>query len=286
MISTGLRLPPNVPNMSDFLERFDVRAFTRSAQGRFRDELDLDALAGQPLTPDDLSLVRFLGRVEGASMEHLRDVLMTATHKDARVTAFLVTWAYEKSWIADALDAVLAVHDEPGRAAPEGRPGRKWSERRARRGPLWRSLAAIAQGDAVVAAHMTTGLVDEWVMGVTYEMLADRADSNALSKVIDRIAPVKRRHEEFFATEAHRRLRDTDRAVRLTRTALRRSVWPIGAARRGAEDREQFTRAVFAGAEGQARAASIGARVAGLTGLTEATGSAVARSLRSRSLRS
>ena len=266
--------------MSDSSEGFDVRAFTRSAQGRFRAELDLDAFAGQRLAPDELSLVRFLARVEGASMEHLRDVLMTATHKDARVTAFLVTWAYEKSWISDALDAVLAAHDPSGRAAAEGPPRRKWSERRARRGPLWRALVAIGQGDAVVAAHLTAGLVDEWVLRVAYDVLADCAGNSALTSVIDRITPVKRRHREFFASEAERRLRGGERAVRLTRTALRRAVWPIGAVRRSAEDRERFGHAVFAGADGHERAAAIGARVAGLSGLTEAVGAAVARSLR------
>jgi hypothetical protein len=269
------------PILNDSQKGFDVRAFARSAQGRFRDELDLAGFAGQPLPPDDLALVRFLGRVEGASMEHLRDILMTATHKDARVTAFLVTWAYEKSWIADALDAVVEAHGGPApRAAAEGAPRRTWSERRARRGPLWRVLGSIRQGDAVVAAHMTAGLVDEWVMRVAYRMLADRADNGALSRVIDRIVPVKLRHEEFFATEARRRLRGAGRAVRLTRTALRHAVWPTGAVRRGAEERERFIRAVFAGADGHSRAASIGARVAALTGLTEATGAAVARSLR------
>jgi hypothetical protein len=268
--------------MNDAPDSFDVRAFTRSAQGRFRDELDLDMFAGQPLAPADRTLIRFLARVEGATMDHFRDVLMTATHKDARVTAFLVTWAYERHWLADALEAVLASHGEPAAgAAAEDAPRRRWSERQARRGPLWRALGSIRQGDAVVAAHMTVGLIDEWVMAAAYEVVSEQADSSTLTKVLDRVTAVRHRHEEFFAAEAARRLRESDRAVSLTRSALRHAVWPIGSLRRAAGDRDRFTEAVFACAEGRDRAAAIGTRVAALPGMTDAAGDAVSRILRS-----
>jgi hypothetical protein len=253
---------------------FDVRAFTRTAQGRFSDELDLDLFATKPLTSADRAQVRFLARVEGASMDHFRDVLMTATHKDARVTAFLVTWAYERQWLADALNAVLAAHGEPAAGeSPEGEPRRRLSERRARRGPLWRALGSIRQGEAVVAAHVTLGLVDEWVMAAAYEAVAECADNGTLTKVLDRITAVRLRHQEFFATEADRRLRESGRAVRLTRSALRHAVWPIGALRRAAADRDLFGWTVFGGAEGRDRAEAIGAWVAGLPGLAAVEGS-------------
>jgi len=268
-----------VPVMSDPpAPRFDVGAFTRTAQGRFRDELDLDTFRAQPLAADDRSLVRFLARVEGATMEHLRDVLMTATHKDARVTAFLVTWAYEKQWIADALGAVLETHGEPpAAAAPDDRPERRRSEWRARRGPLWRALTSLRHGDAIVALHMTTGLVDEWVMAAGYDVLAERAGNSSLTKVLDRVAAVRRRHEEFFAAEARRRLLESEKAARLTRSALPHAVFPIGALRRGATGRRQFAAAVFAGAEGRERAAAIGERIAALPRLAPATGGAVSQ---------
>jgi hypothetical protein len=267
--------------MTEASDGFDVRAFTRTAQGRFSDELDLDMFATQPLAPDDRALIRFLARVEGASMEHLRDVLMTATHKDARVTAFLVTWAYEKQWVADALGAVLEAHGEPPLSAvADGRPLVRLSEWRARRGPLWRAVASIRHGDAVVAAHMATGLIDEWVMAAAYDVLADRADNSPLTKVLDRITAVRRRHEEFFAGEADRRLRESEKAVRLTRSMLRHAVWPIGALHRGAADRERFASAVFTGAEGRDRAMAIGTRVAGMTRMTAVTGARVSRILR------
>src|SRR5688500_15777566 len=86
---------------------FDVRAFARTAHGSLRDDLDLDAVAAAPLPPDVVAALGALAVLEGATMAHLRNVLVTNTHKDARVTAFLVTWAFEKFWIADALRAIV-----------------------------------------------------------------------------------------------------------------------------------------------------------------------------------
>ena len=93
--------------------RFDVREFARTAVGTHRDRLDPDALRARPLPADALHAVRVLRDLEAATMGRLRNVLVTATHKDARVTAFLVSWAFEKYWIADALTAVLEAQPVP-----------------------------------------------------------------------------------------------------------------------------------------------------------------------------
>ena len=86
---------------------FDIREFTRTARGSHRAELQLDAIRASGLGADAIRLLRLLRDLERTTMQRMRNLLVTATHKDARVTAFLTTWAYEKFWIADALDAVL-----------------------------------------------------------------------------------------------------------------------------------------------------------------------------------
>ena len=83
---------------------FDVRDFARTAAGSHRESMDLTAYRSAPLSDATLRIVRYLQIVERATMTHLRSVLVTATHKDARITAFLTTWAFEKYWIADALE--------------------------------------------------------------------------------------------------------------------------------------------------------------------------------------
>src|ERR1700712_5735158 len=144
--------------------RFDVREFARTARGNHREELQLSEYTATPLNPDAVRMVRYLGRLESATMEHLRNLLVTATHKDARVTAFLVTWAFEKFWIADALDAVLEANGAPrAQAVEEGRRRGGLNEASERRGPIRRAISAIRLGVPIIAVHTTTGLIDEWI---------------------------------------------------------------------------------------------------------------------------
>ncbi|ROP78579.1 MULTISPECIES: hypothetical protein [unclassified Frigoribacterium] len=259
---------------------FDIREFTLTAQGTLRAELDLAPFDAAPLSPDELRLLRHLGRLESATMEHLRNLLVTATHKDARVTAFLVTWAFEKYWIADAVDAVLEANGEPRLKDVEEGPRRHSpAEAVERRGPITRAIEAIGRGVPIVAVHMTTGLVDEWVMRHAYDVLVERADSPALTAVVERLRTVKARHEEFFDVEARWRLEDSARAVKQTRASLSTAVWPLGAVERSDAERTFFDAAVWGGAAGHLRADAVGDRVASLPGLDASVGAAVTRKL-------
>ncbi|MEJ1231415.1 MAG: hypothetical protein WDM88_13415 [Galbitalea sp.] len=58
-----------------------MREFTRTAHGNHRGSLQLDEYSATPLNAESVRMVRYLGRLEGATMEHLRNLLVTATHK-------------------------------------------------------------------------------------------------------------------------------------------------------------------------------------------------------------
>lgn len=261
--------------------RFDVRGFARTANGNHRETLRLAEFASEPLSADSIRSVRYLARLESGTMEQLRNLLVTATHKDARVTAFLVTWAFEKFWIADALDAVLEANGQPkSHDAAEGSARRSHTESVERHGPIRRAIAGLIQGVPIIAVHVTTGLVDEWVTRAAYDRLDAESASPALSSTIATIVAVKQRHVAFFEDEARRRLADDRRAVSLTRTSLERQAWPLGAVDRSDDDRSFFEISVFGGDDGSRRAEGIGQRVAELPGMDSRTGDAVTRKLR------
>jgi hypothetical protein len=263
------------------VSRFDVRGFARTAQGNHRETLRLADFAAEPLSADSIRSVRYLARLESGTMEQLRNLLVTATHKDARITAFLVTWAFEKFWIADALDAVLEANGQPkSHDAAEGSARRSRNESVERRGPIRRAITGLIQGVPIIGVHVTTGLVDEWVTRAAYERLDATSASPALSSTISTILAVKERHVAFFDDEARRRLADDPRAVSLTRRSLERQAWPLGAIDRAGEDRTFFESSVFGDDEGRARAAGIGRRVAALPGMDSRIGDAVTRKLR------
>ncbi|GAA0965197.1 hypothetical protein [Frigoribacterium faeni] len=259
---------------------FDIREFTLTAQGNLRGELDLAPFEATPLDDDALRLLRHLGRLESATMENLRNLLVTATHKDARVTAFLVSWAFEKFWLADAIDAVLQAHGRPRlKEVAEGPRRHTPSEAVERRGPITRAIEAMGKGVPIVAVHMTTGLVDEWVMGDAYDVLVERAANPALTAIVERIRSIKARHERFFGIESHWRLEDSARAVKQTRASLTTAVWPVGAVERADSERTFFDATVYGGADGHVRADALGDRVSALPGMDAAIGSAVTRKL-------
>ncbi|QEO08857.1 hypothetical protein [Protaetiibacter larvae] len=248
---------------------FDVREFARTARGSHRAEIDTAAIADATLSTDAVHLVRVLRDLERGTMHRLRNLLVTATHKDARVTAFLTTWAFEKFWIADALDAVL----EAAGAAPgplTGPTRRTAAERAERRGPILRALAGNIAGPQIVAAHVTTGLVDEWISQAAYRTLGEVA--GVLSGLASNLVTLKDRHVRFLAEEAERRLAASGRAVRLTKKAIAQAAWPIGATEIPAADRSFFETFVFGDAEGRSAVARIGERLAALPGLGAAQG--------------
>jgi hypothetical protein len=262
--------------------RFDVREFTKTARGNHRAELDLSDLQSSPLTQDSLRAISYLRDLESATMQWLRNVLVTATHKDARVTAFLVTWAFEKFWIADALQAVVEASGYQSPPRPEGPRRRSMAERAERIGPIRRALQAIVVGPTIVAVHTTTELVDQWVTRAAYERIAEVSDNRALRSTVELILDVKARHEEFFFDESVRRLSESERAARLTRRSLRAMAWPIGAADHSDEDRTFFERYVFGNAAGSSAGAAAADAIATRIAELPRIGSRVAQTVRGR----
>lgn len=243
---------------------FDVREFARTARGSHRSELDLAALGPSDVDADAARLIRILRDLEASTMHRMRNLLVTATHKDARVTAFLTTWAFEKYWVADALTAVLEATGHPT-DSPEGMLRTARAERADRRGPVLRAIAGNIAGPKLVAAHVTIGLIDEWVTSAAYRRLGELAAK--LRSVVDLVLDVKARHIEFLAEETQRRLTESARARKLAAKTVRQTAWPVGATERPAEERTFFENVVFGGKEGAARASELAASIAGLPGL-------------------
>jgi len=264
------------PRSTTAATSFDVREFARTVQGSHREEIDTAAVASAGLATDVVHLVRVLRDLERATLQRMRNLLVTATHKDARVTAFLTSWAFEKFWIADALDAVLEAAGA-GLDPLEGPLRRTLAERAERRGPVRRAIAGNLAGAQLVAAHVTTGLVDEWISQAAYRRLG--AAVSVLAALAARLVDLKDRHVAFLAEEAERRLGASARAVKLTRKAIAQAAWPIGAIEIPDADRTFFEAFVFGDAEGRAAAARIATSLAALPGLGSIPGDTVAARL-------
>ncbi|MGV8908355.1 MAG: hypothetical protein ACOH1Y_05185 [Propionicimonas sp.] len=210
---------------------FDVREFARTAHGSHRAELGLEAYTDAPLDNDTLQVVDLLARLERGALSYLRTVLVTPAHSDARVTGFLVTWAYEKYWVADALELVLAAH--PG-YVPSSAPGvhrltSAWRALDERFEPMRGAVVANLIGEDVIAVHTAAGAIDEWIIQAAYERLFDQTTHPGFARTLAQLLDVKRRHGIYFAADASDRLAASPRAGRLARRRLARMGWPLGA---------------------------------------------------------
>lgn len=240
--------------------RFDVREFARTAVGSHRKDIDLEAFAEHRLDPATVRQLAYLREIERTTMSYLRNVLVTPTHKDARVTAFLTTWAFEKFWIADSLEQLVLAHGGALIAEQPLSRGKAFRLELAERAtPIIESFRANSIGPDVIDLHLSSVAVDEWITEAAYTRMAELDPHPELVKLLEHVLAVKTRHRAFVIPDATRRLAGSGRARRLTARALPRQAWPLGAASLTASDTgffyEQLLSAELAeGVDAQVRA--------------------------------
>jgi len=237
---------------------FDVREYARTAADSHRDELGLESYRAVPLSADTLRLVRYLQIIERATMTHLRSVLVTATHKDARITAFLTTWAFEKYWIADAFEQIGLAHQ------PEGTDVNRALFTTPREHTIRESIFANIVGIPMIAVHMTLGTIDTWLSQAFYTRLIALEPGTQLAATLERFLALKERQLTFFEAQARYRLVDSGQARRITRRRIAHTPWPLGAKAEPARETQFFFERLF----GSAREllAELDARIDGLPG--------------------
>lgn len=254
---------------ADAQRGFDIRAFTRTAVGSHADTLPLEEFAERPLTARTVRTLAYLRDVERSTMHHMRDVLVTPSHKDARLTAFLATWAFEKYWIADAFDRIVGAHPAPVRAERGviGRALHRVDETRDRLAPIGTAIAANLIGEDVIATHVTRGTIDEYWTQEVYRAIADAEARPELTELLATFADVRSRHRVFFEEEAVRRLAETEGARRLTRAMLSHRFLPTGMRDEPSAETRHVFRSLFPDARSRGRIARIDRRIDALPGV-------------------
>lgn len=248
---------------------FDVAAYVADPIEIRPADLDLELTAGLP--SGVLDVVEHLWHEERSILDLLRDLLVTPTHSESRVTAFLNTWGYEQYWLAQSLAAVL---ERNGRAATELVPSRLgavlrfWDERVT---PSVNAIRSNLLGEDVVAAQMALGWLGTAVLDLDYWRLAELEPR--LRPLAEAVRPLKARHLAFYADDARARLTRSPQGRVLARRALAGWEWPqVRYAGRAAVRPVVVT--LYAD---PASAAAVGAIDAGVAALPGQTGAAPVR---------
>lgn len=197
------------------LTPFDVTAYTHSAAGRI--SLDLEAITAEASrlprheALEIARILRYLGAVESRALTEVRAMYASWTANEARITAFIATWLYERHWTAQALGELAACFGaedlppthQPG--SPLARLRRAYVKRlQPIMGPLW----SIALGERVTAGHMTRMASQEAQILAAIRAIMARVAAlplahRALADLGDRHA----RSARFFVLEALARTR-------------------------------------------------------------------------------
>jgi hypothetical protein len=246
---------------------FDVDAYTRSVAPIHDDDIDYGAFEAKPLDADVLRCLRYMSDIESHTVCYLRDLLVTPSHADPTVTAFLTMWAYEEYWHGEVLAKVLAAHGI-STGAEHIRSVRLRLGRRDRIAPIQQAVIANLVGVDFVAVHMTWGAINEWSTHGGYARLAARADHPVLTELLERIMRQETRHVAFYASQARDRLAASRRAQRLTRFALRRFWAPVGSGVMPDAETRFLIAYLLGGEEGRTVAGQIDRKIDKLPGLS------------------
>lgn len=215
---------------------FSVREFFRRERGAFSSDLGLEEFEQRRLDDDVLEAVRHLWDLQRSTTGRLRDLFAGWTSKEARIDAFLTTWAYEKFWIADALKRVLRAHGAP--TPPDVEPD---DDLRGRLGrlldhvyPMTDSVWTNLRGERIVAGQMTRELSRESTAAALLQRLGEVADHPVIDRLCRESLERTDDYIAFFREEARTRLLADASAAAPARRALGIGYSPLVAPRMSA----------------------------------------------------
>jgi rubrerythrin len=249
---------------------FDIDKYTATSVSVAWQDLDFDQFESNPLPESTLRSLRYMCDIEYHTVCYLRDLLVTPSHKEADVSAFMTMWNREEFWHGEALAAVLGKHgvvvDFDQLKATRLKLG--WKDRL---DPIKQSLLGNIVGKDFIAVHMIWGAANEWSAVAAYNRLADLQQHPVLAELLRRIAKQEARHVAFYATQARERLAKSKKAQVLARFALKNAWGPVGSSVMEADEVTHVMGHLFAGEEGMREIRKLDehiSRMPGLEGLT------------------
>ncbi|GAB3530210.1 hypothetical protein [Phytohabitans suffuscus] len=207
---------------------FNLDHYKQTAKAVEVDDIDFDDFRDKPLSTEAIRCLHYMSDVETHTVCYLRDLLVTPSHQNPRITAFLTMWNFEEYWHGDVIDRILAVHAEVN-GLPRHRSVRLAQGFRGNVvAPISQCLTAAVLGEDFIATHMTWGAVNEWSAHAAYGRLIELEQHATLTTILQRIQQQESRHLAFYMSEARERLEKSRKAQRITRFALRRFWAPVG----------------------------------------------------------
>ena len=246
---------------------FDIDKYSETSVALTWQDLDLSDFATNPLPQASLRALRYMCDVEYHTVCYLRDLLVTPSHEEDDVSAFMTMWNREEFWHGEALAAVLGAHgitvDYDQLKATRLKLG--WKDRL---DPIKQSLLGNVVGKDFIAVHMTWGAANEWSAVAAYKRMAELEGHPVLAELLRRIAKQETRHVAFYTTQARARLESSRKAQILTRFALSAAWGPVGSTISDDAEVSHVFSHLFSGDEGVREVRRLDEHISSLPGLS------------------
>lgn len=246
---------------------FDIATYSAEAHRVVDDDVDYTAFERRPLSGRALRALQYMSDVESHTICYLRDLLVTPSHQDPKITTFLTMWAYEEYWHGEVLDKVLAAHGKEV-GADRIRGIRQAQGAGDRFAPVLHALAANLVGEDFIAVHMAFGAINEWSTHAGYGRLLAKENHPELTKVVGRIQWQETRHVAFYTSQARERLARSRVARVLTRWVLKAMWTPVGSSIMPRSETAFLMRYLMGGEEGAKIIRRLDEKIDRLPGLT------------------
>lgn len=220
--------PPFVAVWDEDID-FDLESFYSEDSSIRPQSVDLEEVTTHGAWDEVVPALQLLRTTADASIREMRDLLVSPTHYEGRVTAFLTTWNFEQHWIGKTLAAIEgALSDREVRAGTE-QPSDPLLSWRFRVDSHTRSIGVATRtnllGEDVVTLHMAQGLLDARVLAVAFRNLAARGGNRELARVADAVAHRQDVYAAFFRAQLLARLAQSGGARLLLRAWARTGRW-------------------------------------------------------------
>lgn len=247
-----------------FRTTFDVAAYTREARGKLEvdDGAIIRAATASPGSAiSEVSELRrdleFLHRVESGALTETRTMYSAWTVNEARITAFIATWLWERHWWASALrqlSRALAASEEQREGAPRAvstlPPPRLVAA--LRRVYVQRALPAVGvgwtwlAGEKVTAGHMARMAIQEGSLQAAVRALLPRTvHLPEVHRVLSELAERRTPALSFFRLEAIARITRSPGEANAARLVLATGGDPMRPAGQPVADEDAALGSIF-----------------------------------------
>ena len=249
---------------------FDIDKYSETSVSVNWSDLDFTEFERNPLPEATLRALRYMCDVEYHTVCYLRDLLVTPSHEEDDVSAFMTMWNREEFWHGEALAAVLGAHgitvDFDELKATRMKLG--WKDRM---DPVKQSIMGNIVGKDFIAVHMTWGAANEWSAVAAYNRMAELEKHPVLAVLLKRIAKQEARHVAFYTTQARERLARSRKARVIARFALGKAWGPVGSTIEDASEVTHVFGHLFGSEEGLREIRKLDDHISKLPGLAGLT---------------